>query len=248
VTTQMHDSKTMRREETLMTLDSKHTFEKRIYLDESTYYFAEDVVNPDEYIPAGSFNPHNMRPWLIGNEFGVLGIVYAHHEQDALDEMVDRDKLNSCLLSDEDALERTDEDGNEDFARLGNAGEPFDLDYVWMRELPNKQYAKIKRHFIAMSGSHGCLPDSCEVFPEYQSAVDSLAELFGLGRTRKARLFADRTLELVPGIGEDEFGAEYCEIQECGCDNPGVHSDSGVDLDEYVVIMREVKRCSTTLA
>jgi hypothetical protein len=212
------------------------SIERRIYLDESQsiYYFREDVINPDEYIPTGSFNPHNMRPWLIGNEYGVLAIVYAHHEQDALDEMVDSDRLDSCLLSDEDVIERTDADGNEDFARLGNAGEPFNLDYIWMRELPNKQYAKIKRHFIAMSGDHGFMPDYCDVFPEYQSAVDSLADMFDLGRTRKARLFANRTLGLVKGIGEDDFGAQYCEVQTCDCDNPAVHSDNSVDLDEYL--------------
>lgn len=219
-----------------MTLTRKveRTFENRIYIDDSTYYFADDVVNPSDYIPTGEFNPHNMRPWLIGNEYGVLGIVYAHHEQDALDEMVDNDKLDGHLLSDEDALERTDENGNEDFARLGNAGEPFNLDNVWMRELPNKQYAKIKRHFIAMSGDHGCIPDYCDVFPEYQAAVDSLADMFSLGRTRKARLFADRILELKPNFNEDSFGAEYCEIQTCDCDNPAVHSDNGIDLDEYL--------------
>jgi hypothetical protein len=89
---------------------------------------------------------------------------------------------------------------------------------------------KFKRHFIAMSGSHGCIPDYCDVFPEYQAAVDSLADMFELGRTRKARLLADRTLEL-----SSEDGAEYCEIQTCDCDNPGTHSDNGVDLDDYLV-------------
>ena len=56
-----------------MTLTRK--FEDRIDIDDSTYYFADDVVNPSEYIPNGEFNPHKIRPWLIGNEFGVLGIV-----------------------------------------------------------------------------------------------------------------------------------------------------------------------------
>ena len=94
---------------------------------------------------------------------------------------------------------------------------------------------RIRKHFIAMSGDHGCLPDYCDVFVTYQNAVDSLADMFSLGRTRKARLFADRTLEL----NSSRDGAQYCEITECTCDNPAKHSDNGVDLDEF--IEKEVK-------
>lgn len=221
-----------------MTTKIERTFDNRIYIDDSTYYFADDVVNPAEYIPTGEFNPHNMRPWLIGNEYGVLAIVYAHHEQDAMDEMADSGKLDGHRAEESELTQNEYGEDVDDcgtvMSRLGNAGEPFDLTNIWMRELPNKQYAKIKRHFIAMSGDHGCLPDYCDVFPEYQSAVDSLADMFSLGRTRKARLFADRTLELKPNFNEDSFGAEYCEVTTCDCDNPAVHSDNGIDLDEYL--------------
>jgi hypothetical protein len=77
-------------------------------------------------------------------------------------------------------------------------------------------------HFIAMSGSHGCLPDHCEVFETCADSVEDLTNLFELGRTRKARLAKFRYLELTR-----EDGAEYCEITECDCATPGVHSDSG---------------------
>ena len=88
-----------------------------------------------------------------------------------------------------------------------------------------------KKHYIAMSGSHGCLPDHCEVFETHADAVSDLAMLFELGRTRKARLRKNSYLELTPSPIEarDEdfgFGAEYCEITECDCDNPAIHSDS----------------------
>jgi hypothetical protein len=210
------------------------TIETRIPIDANTYYFKDQVVNPDEYIAPGGFNPHNMRPWLICNEFGPLAIVYAYHEQDALDEMVDSDRLDSCLLSPEDEKERTSPDGEEEFSRLGNAGEPFDLTYISIRELPNKQYAPIKTHFIAMSGDHGCIPDHCEVYPDYDSAVSDLVDMFGLGRTRKARLHSGKYLELVQGIGEDDFGAQYCQVTKCTCDNPASHSKNSIDLDDYL--------------
>jgi len=98
------------------------------------------VVNPDDYIPTGEFNPHNVRPWLIHNEYGTLAIVYASHEQDALDEAVDGDKMDSCMVSPEDYAEAEREGHADEYANLGNAGEPFDLTYIGMIPLPNKQY------------------------------------------------------------------------------------------------------------
>ena len=65
-------------------------------------------------------NPHNVRLWLIGNEYGVMGAVWADCEQDALDELVDAD-LGAGILIDES-------DADEECARLGNAGEPACLD------------------------------------------------------------------------------------------------------------------------
>ncbi len=225
---------------TLTPNEPKHSrdIEARIPIDDNTYYFADQVVNPAEYIPNGQFNPHKMRPWLIWNEYGALAIVYAHHEQDALDEMADSDRLDSCLVSPEDLAEAERDGHADEFASLGNASEPFDLSYIGMRELPNKQYAKIKTHFIAMSGDHGCIPDHCAVYPDIDSAVSDLVDMFGLGRTRAARLKADRTLELKPGIGEDEFGAQYCEIQTCNCDNPAIHDENGIDLDDYLEVSK----------
>jgi len=83
-------------------------------------------------------------------------------------------------------------------------------------------------HYIAMSGMHGCLPDSCNAYEYYDSAVNELASMFELGRTRKARLYADRYLDLQP-----EDGAEYCEITECSCDKPWEHCDAGDDPRDW---------------
>lgn len=83
-------------------------------------------------------------------------------------------------------------------------------------------------HYIAMSGSHGCLPDSCNAYETYDAAVDELASMFELGRTRKARLYTDRYLEL----GRND-GAEYCEIQSCQCDKPWEHCDAGDDPRDW---------------
>jgi hypothetical protein len=102
-----------------------------------------DVVNPDDYIPNGEFNPYKIHPFLIHNEFGPLCVVYASNLQDALDEAVDGDKLDSCLVSPEDYKEAEAEGHSDEYANLGNAGEPFDLTYIGFVELANAQYGEL---------------------------------------------------------------------------------------------------------
>jgi hypothetical protein len=55
--------------------------------------------------------------------------VFAHHEQEALDIIVDEStKLDSCLVDYGD-------DVYDEYAALGNAGELFDLSYIGMKEI-----------------------------------------------------------------------------------------------------------------
>lgn len=70
-------------------------------------------------------HPHRMRLWVIGNEYGPLGAVWAGHEQDAFDVLVDAGLGGGLLIEEADA--------DEDSARLGNAGEPANLDNAWIR-------------------------------------------------------------------------------------------------------------------
>jgi len=94
----------------------------------------------------------------------------------------------------------------------------------------------MSKHYIAMSGMHGCLPDHCDVFESVEDATSDLVQLFQLGRIRENILRENLYLELkLTPIEENqgvEFGADYCEIQTCTCDDPSVHSDSG-DLDQF---------------
>jgi hypothetical protein len=95
-----------------------------------------------------------------------------------------------------------------------------------------------KVHYIEMSGDHGCLPDHCDVSLTLKGAIDSLGALFDdvltdsgrhLGVRNQLKLY--RHCELPRGAG-----AEYCEIVECDCTEPWVHSDSmsAEDFDEYL--------------
>ena len=78
-----------------------------------------------------------------------------------------------------------------------------------------------KVHYIETSGDHGCLPDHCDVSFSYDDCVESLAQLFELGKGRQAELKKNGYLEL----RSNRDGAEYCEIVECPCSTPWIHSD-----------------------
>lgn len=106
-----------------------------------------DVVNLENCIYQGEFNPHNVRPWLIHSATCVLAVVFATCEQDALDEAVDESKLDGLQVSEDDIhSDEGSEYGPNDYyvTRLGNASEAFDLTDVGIIPMPTP-----KRSFCA---------------------------------------------------------------------------------------------------
>ena len=94
----------------------------------------EDVANPDDYIAEGHYNPHRVRPWLLSDHGFVLAVAFADCLQDALDIAVDAGKLDSFQVNETEMADYgPDEDG---IARLGNAGEAFDIEALDAVELP----------------------------------------------------------------------------------------------------------------
>ena len=81
-------------------------------------------VNLPEHIEH-TFNPYNVKLWVIGNEYGTLCATWGSCEQDALDAAVDANMLD-CLMAEEQ-----DHD-NEDLTPLGNASE---LSHTWIGEV-----------------------------------------------------------------------------------------------------------------
>jgi hypothetical protein len=102
-----------------------------------------DVIFADEY------NPNRVRPWVIGNQFGPLCLVWAGHEQDALDAACDAGMLDGLALEPDNVAERSRDECEGDHPGtgeccpyppsgvmlLGNASEPFDVDYAWLAEV-----------------------------------------------------------------------------------------------------------------
>lgn len=96
------------------------------------------IANPEDFIPDGDYNPHNVRPFVINNEYVYLCIAYASNLQDALDSAADADMLRGLALDREDADEREREYGGAGVMYLGNASEPFDSERAGALELPNQ--------------------------------------------------------------------------------------------------------------
>jgi hypothetical protein len=87
-----------------------------------------DVNLPASIDPDNGYNPHNVRMWVIGHEFGAICAVFASSEQDAFDAAVDGNMLDCLMAQDQDH-------DDESLTPLGNASELFDLTYAWLAEV-----------------------------------------------------------------------------------------------------------------
>ena len=114
----------------------------------------DDIVEPDEFIPDGEYNPHDIHPWLLHDHGFTVCVVFASNLQDALDTAVDNGKMDRYLVSDEDMKDYDDPD---ELAYLGNASEPFDIDTLGYVELSNPKgsiVAQFNADPVAVRGLH----------------------------------------------------------------------------------------------
>src|SRR5262245_4643830 len=88
-----------------------------------------------------------------------------------------------------------------------------------------------RTHYIAMGGTYGCLPDNCSALEKMSAAVETLTNIYELSQRqqRDLRKFGYSNLK-------HDQGGDYCEISECQCREPWVHSDQDrpEDWPEYV--------------
>lgn len=107
--------------------------------------FVNDVNFPREIdAQAGSFASANL--YVIGHEQGPICAVWANDEQEALDNAVDFNVMDGMLYDDPipddmDYQEFTEANG---LTSLGNAGELFYTDNLWMGEVEWKAERDIK--------------------------------------------------------------------------------------------------------
>jgi len=89
-----------------------------------------DLICPDEaqfpasIDPTNQYNPHNVRAFVIGHEFGALCMVFSSNAQDAMDEACNKGFIDRLMSEEQDY-------DDESLTPLGNAGELFDLSMAW---------------------------------------------------------------------------------------------------------------------
>jgi len=88
----------------------------------------ERMANPGEK----AYYDHT---YAINNQFGILAIVYATHEYEALDIAVDVGLMDSELMSDADHATYEANGWDDSFMRLGNASEPFWTEYLGITDI-----------------------------------------------------------------------------------------------------------------
>ena len=80
----------------------------------------------------GGFN-YGEIAYTIGNEYGTLCVSYGNNEFEALDHAVDAGFLDVQLMSEEDHEYYKEQRWDDGFTYLGNAGEPFWTEYLWIK-------------------------------------------------------------------------------------------------------------------
>ncbi len=93
----------------------------------------DDVVNPDDFIPRGEYNPYNVRPFLLHDHGFPVAIVFGEDLGDALDIAVDAGKMGRYAIIPANVENYHDDEG---ISFLGNASEPFDIESLGVEELP----------------------------------------------------------------------------------------------------------------
>lgn len=128
----------------------------------SEFELSQDCVLCNDVVFRDEYNPHHIRPWIIGNEYGPLVIVWASCEQDAFDIACDAGKLDGLSVDEEHYLELRNEacveaqchelqcpwkedasacscdhtcDTPNEIMLLGNASEPFSSEHAWIAEV-----------------------------------------------------------------------------------------------------------------
>ena len=95
---------------------------------------ADRILCNDIILPCDASYKQKTKLWVIWNEYGPMGAVWADGADNALDLLVDSD-LAQGMLVDEATLARMDDDAKEELAHLGNAGEACDLTHVGLESV-----------------------------------------------------------------------------------------------------------------
>lgn len=137
-----------------------------------------DVVNPDDFVPTGDYNPHRTHPFLFHDAGFVLGIVFSDNLSDAFDELADSDKIEHFEISETEMKEEYSDGDDGRVHYLGNGGTAYDIETIDVVEMQNPGFS-----FVALFNARETEPDSreeiikgmarCAFVCEFADAVDN---------------------------------------------------------------------------
>jgi len=93
-------------------------------------YDVAEIVNPEDYIGPKEYNPGMIRAYLVRGMYNSGGVALAECASDALDIIADAGKLKAHRVDDVD----TDDTDVDTYAYLGNYGELYDLEHLYVEE------------------------------------------------------------------------------------------------------------------
>ena len=102
--------------------------------------FCDGATFPASVDGGARYNPRNIRAWVIGNVYGALALVFAAHDQAALDVATDAGLMGRFAIDprgwriDDATCEVVSEYG-DDVTFLGSADEPHCLDDCWIAQV-----------------------------------------------------------------------------------------------------------------
>ena len=97
-----------------------------------------DVVNPEDFVPAGESNLYNIHGYLLYDHGLARAVVFAGCISHALDIAADAGKMEGFRVSKEDMGDYPNERG---LSFLGNDCEPFDIELLSIEELVNPRFS-----------------------------------------------------------------------------------------------------------
>jgi hypothetical protein len=129
----------------------KFSFDKsddRLRID-ADRFLTNDVILPGETNP----HTHKVGPWLIEGPAGPCGVVWAKHEQIALDVAANEDLLEQFAIDEEDIEERENDGGA--IVYLGDTSDAFDLDNCRVRRLSWRDFPAETQEAILLAREKG---------------------------------------------------------------------------------------------
>ena len=107
-----------------------------------------DIVNPEDWISEGAYNPHRVRPFLFHDHGFVVCVVFASSLSEALDVAADHGRLDRYAVTNFDDYlpqemkgKSAEVVGPEGLAYLGNGGAPYDIESLDFMDMPNVKFS-----------------------------------------------------------------------------------------------------------